>query len=94
MSLARNRSLGLNSISRDSFVNSKLMLAAVLIDKTNEDINTAINSISDGKHGIVHPQILTPTVLKETIREFENKQRTRYHFDVDEENYQHTIDIS
>ena len=41
----------------------------------------AINAINDGKHGIIHPQILTPAMLKETIKEFENNQRTRYHFD-------------
>ena len=69
--LARNLSNGLNTISRDSFVNSKLVMAAIMIDETNEDIDTAINSINDGKHGIVHPQILTPTILKKTIRDFE-----------------------
>ena len=35
------------------------------------------NAINDGKHGIIHPQILTPAMLKETIKEFENSQRTR-----------------
>ena len=40
------------------------------------------------------PQILTPTILKNTIQEFEEKQRTRFHFDKDESNYQHIIDIS
>ena len=54
----------------------------------------AINAISDGKHGIIHPQILTPAMLKETIKECENNQRTKYHFDNSEEHYQHIIDIS
>ena len=53
----------------------------------------AINAINDGKRGIIHPQILTPAMLKETIKDFENNQRTRYHFDNSEENYQHIIDI-
>ena len=66
----------------------------MLIDENNEDIDTAINSINDGKHGIVHPQILTPAMLKETIKEFKTLQRTRYHFDAEEDNYQHIIDIS
>ena len=37
----------------------------------------AINAINGGKHGIIHPQILTPAMLKETIKDFENNQRTR-----------------
>ena len=64
--LVRNLGNGLKAVSRDSVVNSKLMVAANQIDKTNEDIN----SINDGKHGIVHPHIFTPIILKETIREF------------------------
>ena len=92
--LARNLSIGFNTLLRESFVNTKLVLTSVLIDETNEDIDTAINSINDGKHGIIHPQILTPAMLKETIKEFETLQRTRYHFDAEEDNYQHIIDIS
>ena len=92
--LAGNLSIGVNAISRDSFVNSKLAIAAIMIDETNEDIGTAINSINDGKHGVVHPQLLTPKILKETIREFEERQRTRYHFDAEENNYRHIIDSS
>ena len=92
--LAENMSIGVNATSRDSFVNSKLVISAIMIDETNEDINTAINYINDGKHGVVHPQLLTSKILKETIREFEERQRTRYHFDAEESNYQHIIDIS
>ena len=92
--MARNLSNGLNAVSRDSFVNSKLLIAAIMIDETSEDIDTAINSINDGKHGIIHPQILTPAMLKETLKEFETTQRTRYHFDTEESNYQHIIGIS
>ena len=71
--LARNLSNGLNTISRDSFVNSKLLTAAIMIDETSEGIDMAINAINDGKHGIIHPQILTPAMLKATITEFEKK---------------------
>ena len=92
--LARNLSNGLNTMSRDSFVNSKLLTAAIMIDETSEDIDMAINAINDGKHGIIHPQILTPVMLKATITEFEAKHRTRYHFDADETSYQHIIGIS
>ena len=92
--LARNLSSGLNTVSRDSFVNSKLLIAAIMMDETSEDIDMAINAINDGKHGIIHPQILTPTMLKTTIKEFEKKHRIRYHFDADETSYQHIIGIS
>ena len=92
--LAGNLCIGLNTISRDYFVNSKLVMAAFMIDEINEDIDTAMVSINNGKHGAVHPQILTPKILEETIREFEETQRTRYHFDAEESNYQHIIDIS
>ena len=78
--LARNLNKGLNSVSQDSFINSKLLVAAIMIDETSEDINTAINAINDGKHGIVHPQILTPAILRATIQEFEGKKRTSFHF--------------
>ena len=53
--LARNLSSGLNTVSRNSFVNSKLLIAAIMIDETSEDIDMAINAINDGKHGIIHP---------------------------------------
>ena len=63
----------INSVSRDSFVNSKLVIGAILIDETSEDIETAINDINARKHGIIHPQILTPPILKSTLQEFEEK---------------------
>ena len=92
--IARNLSNEINKAAQENFINSKLVVAAILIDKINEDIDMAINAINDGKHGIIHPQILTPAMLKETIKDFENNQRTRYHFDNSEENYQHIINIS
>ena len=54
-------------------------------------MDIAINAINDGKHGVAHPQILTPGLLKETIGEFEKINK---HFDNTEDNYQHIIDIS
>ena len=92
--IARNSSNGINKAIQENFINSKLVLAAVLINEINEDINMAINAINDGKHGIIHPQILTPAMLKETIKEFENNQRTRYNFNNSEDNFQNIIDIS
>lgn len=93
-SIARNLSTGINKNLQENYINSKLLLITLLIDELNEDIDTLMNAINSGKHGIVHPQILTPTILKDTIKEFENIKRTRYHFDNTEDNYQHLIDIS
>ena len=92
--LATEMSRKSNSSMQGNFINDKLIIAAIMIDETSEDINTAINAINDGKQGIVHQQILTPIILKNTIQEFENTKRTRFHFNNDESNYQHIIDIS
>ena len=83
-----------NDNMKNNFVNTKLVIATLMIDELNEDLDTAINAINDGKHGIVHPQILTPEILKETINEFEATYRMKYHFDNTEDNYQHIISIS
>ena len=91
---AENISVGLNLAAKDSLVNSKLLLASIMIDERNENIDMTINAINDGKHGIVYPQILTPKILKDTIKDFEEHHRTRYHFNNEEENCQHIIDIS
>ena len=32
-------------------------------------------------------------MLKETIKEFESKQRNKYHFDNEQENYHYIIDL-
>ena len=83
-----------NENTKNSFVNAKLVVCTLLIDELNEDMDIAINAINDGKHGVVHPQILTPGLLKETIGEFEKINKQMYHFDNTEDNYQHIIDIS
>lgn len=92
--LARDMGINVNKNSQDSYINSKLFTAVIMIDETTEDMNTAIDAIADGKHGIPHPQILTPAILKQTIQDFEYFHKTRYHFDNGEENYQHLLDIS
>ena len=65
-----------------------------MIEELHDDIETALAAINNGKHGIIHPQILTPKILMDTIKEFEAVHRTHYHFDVNSESYQHIIDLS
>ena len=48
------------------------MKIKLINDKTTEDMCTAINAISDGKHGIPHSQILTPLLMKKTNQEFKH----------------------
>ena len=50
--IARNISNGINKATQENFINNKLVVAAVLIDEINEDIDKAINAVNDGKHGI------------------------------------------
>ena len=65
-----------------------------MIEELQEDINILITAINDGKHGIIHPQLLMPQMLIDTINEYETVHRTRYHFDANPESYQHIIGIS
>ena len=61
----------INDNTKNNFVNTKLVIATLMIDELNEDLYIAIDAINDGKHGIVHSQILTPKIYKETIDEFD-----------------------
>lgn len=53
-----------------------------------------INSINDEKHGIVHPQILTPSLLIEALIDFENKYNTKFSIPLNKNMFQHIIDMS
>ena len=73
---------------------SKLITCEILIEELHDDIETALAAINNGKHGIIHPQILIPKILMDTIKGFEAAHRTRYPFDANSESYQHIIDLS
>ena len=80
--------------TRNLFVISKLISCEILIKELHHDIETALAAINNSEHGKIHPQILTPKILMDTIKEFEAVHRTRYHFDTSSESYQHIIDLS
>ena len=46
----------------------------------SENFSRALNAFTLGKHDILETTIVTLKVIKETIREFEEKHKTRYHF--------------
>ena len=71
----------LNNNTRNLFIASEVITCGIMIEELQEDINTMIIAINDGKHGIIHPQILTPQMLIDSINEFETVHRTKYHFD-------------
>ena len=86
--------VSLNNNTRILFVASKLITCEILIEELHDDIETTLAAINNGKHRMIHPQILTPKILMDTIKEFEAVHRTRYHFDANSESYQHIINLS
>lgn len=44
-------------------ISSQVALLETLIDEYSENLNNILNAVNDGKQGIVHPQILSPTDL-------------------------------
>ena len=84
----------LNSNTRNLFVASKIITCGKMIEELQEDINTLITAINDGKHRINYPQLLTPQMLIDIINELETVNRMRYHLDANPDSYQHIIDIS
>ena len=68
--------------------------AEISITEYSEDLNLPIDATNDGKHGIVHPQILTPEILIQELRIPEEVNNQKYLIKLLLENYQHIIDIS
>lgn len=91
----------LNQLINSTNQNSKEIVITNLISGTEiavaeygEDLNLIIDAINDGKHGIVHPQILTPAILIQELRHIEEKNNQKYPIQLVDENYQQIIDIS
>ena len=48
-----------------------ISILRIVISELSEDISLLKNEIKDGKHGIIHPQILPPSKLIEGFKQFE-----------------------
>ena len=68
--------------------------AEISIAKYSGDLNLIIDTSNDGKHGIVHPQILTPEILIQKLRTLQEVNNQKYPIKLLLENDQHIIDIS
>ncbi|XP_051170402.1 uncharacterized protein LOC127287486 [Leptopilina boulardi] len=98
---SQSRTQELNKIINSTNENQKRLLIANLISAVeiavaeySEDLNLVIDAINDGRHGIVHPQILTPETLIQELRQIEESDNQKYPIKLIVDNYQHIIDIS
>ena len=73
---------------------NQLLACTISIQEISEDVNLLINAINDGKHGIIHPQLLTPKQTISEMKKLEEEQNIMYPVKLTEYNYQHIIDIS
>ena len=73
---------------------NKITILTIVISELSEDISLLINAINDGKHGIIHPQILPPSKLIEGFKQFEEENNEKHSIQLIEENYQYLIDIA
>lgn len=71
-----------------------ITLCSIAIEEISEDINLIINAVNDGKHGILHPQILTPNILIKELQKIEEENNVKYPIRLIPQNYQHIVDIS
>ena len=83
-----------NSNTKNIAISNQITLCTLELTELSDDVNLLIDAINDGKHGIIHPQILTPTTFMNGFREFEEHNSEKYQIKLDESNYQHIVDIS
>ncbi|XP_051175020.1 uncharacterized protein LOC127290481 [Leptopilina boulardi] len=83
-----------NRNERNLLVANMIVLCSIAIEEFNDDLNLIINAVNDGKHGIIHPQILTPGMLIQQLREISEETNTKYPVRLIPHNYQRIIDIS
>ncbi|XP_043461560.1 uncharacterized protein LOC122498077 [Leptopilina heterotoma] len=83
-----------NANQQNLLISNIITLCSMAISELSEELNLIIDAINDGKHGIVHPQILTPSILIRELKQFEDSSNTKYPIRLITQNYQHIIDIS
>ena len=81
-----------NTNTRSIIMNNQITICTLSLQELSEDINLLIDSINDGKHGIMHPQILTPKIFLNWLYDFEHHNNVKYQIPLKEENFQN-IDI-
>ena len=82
-----------NTSQKSIVVGNIIAICAMAVGKLSEDLNLLINAINGGKHGIIHPQILTPNTLISKLRKIEEDLNTKYPVKLVPQNYRHIIDI-
>lgn len=83
-----------NINQRNLIVANMIVLCSIAIEELYDDLNLIINAVNDGKHGIIHPQILTPSILIQELQQIEEETNSKYPIRLTPQNYQHIIDIS
>ena len=66
----------------------------ISITEYSENLNLIIDVINNGKHGIVHPQILTREIFIQELRTLEEVNYQKYPIKLLLEKYQYIIDVS
>ena len=85
---------GTNTNTGSIIINNQITICTLSLQELSEDINLLIDSINDGKHCIIHPQILTPKIFLNCLYDFEQHNNVKYQIPLKEENFQNIIDIS
>lgn len=68
----------INNNMQNLFISNQITMCTMLWDELSEHINLIIDAINDGKHGIIHPQLLTPRILIVELKEFEDILNVKY----------------
>ena len=83
-----------NTNTRSIIINNQITNCTLSLQELSEDINLLIDSINDGIHGTIHPQIMTPKMFLNCLYDFEQHNNAKYQIPLKEENFQNIIDIS
>lgn len=83
-----------NNNTLNLYISNQIAICYMTLIELNEDVNTLLNAIGDGKYGIIHPQVLAPVTLINGIRYFEDHFNVKYTIPLEIANYQKILDIS
>ena len=68
----------INNNTRNILISNQIIMCAMVLGELSEDSNLVIDAINDGKHEIIHPQLLTPRIFLDALKEFEESLSTKY----------------